>query len=139
MIILKAFFHEDSLAVLNFYVYDHLVPILNCGQQPSLEVFEQVTAFMSAAVDLFKQGQIVPGEQISDLLDAHLPELLPHMHNATVTHVTPEVLLSDVQLYKSPYHSDPTYYRKIFEWHDFISCDDFLMGSFSGQKKCGYM
>ena len=45
-----------------------------------------------------------------------------------------EVLLPGVQLYKSPYQSDPTYNRKIFEWHDFISCDDFLMGSFLEQK-----
>ena len=45
-----------------------------------------------------------------------------------------EVLLPDVQLYKSPYHSDATYNRKIFEWHGFISCNDFLMGSFWDER-----
>ena len=90
MIILKAFFHDDSLAVINFYVYDHLVPVLNCGQQPSIEVFDQITSFMSASLELFKQGQVISGDRITELLEVHLPELLPHMSNSTVTHVLPQ-------------------------------------------------
>ena len=89
MIILKSLFHEDSLALINAYVYDHLVPVLDFGQRPSLEVFQQITGFMSSALDAFKLGQQLDSDQLIELLDAHLPEFLPFMHDSPVTHVTP--------------------------------------------------
>lgn len=90
MIILKSMFHDDSVAVVNFYVYDHLVPSLKSDEPPSLEVYDQVTSFMSATLDLFKQGQTVEGEVLIELLENHLPGLLPFMHDSSVTHVTPQ-------------------------------------------------
>ena len=89
MIILKSFFHEDSLALINTYVYDHLVPSLNFGERPSLEVYQQLTNFISSTLDVFKQGQQLDTDQLIDLLDAKLPEFLPFMHDSPVTHVTP--------------------------------------------------
>ena len=67
MIILKSMFHDDSVAVVNFYVYDHLVPTLTCDQRPSEEVFNQITSFMSSTLEVFKQGQVVNASRVTEL------------------------------------------------------------------------
>ena len=90
MIILKAMFHEDSVAVVNNYVYEHLLPTLEFGQRPSEAFFHQVTDFMASVLDLFKYGETQSAESIAELLEEHLNDLLTFMHDSPVTHVQPQ-------------------------------------------------
>ena len=90
MVILKAMFHDDSVAVVNNYVYEHLLPTLEFGQRPSEDVFHQVTNFMSSVLDLFKYGETQSAESVTELLEEHLSGLLTFMHDSPVTHVQPQ-------------------------------------------------
>ena len=90
MIILKNLFHDDSVAVINTFVYDKLVPVLDFNQRPSEEVFRQITGFMSAALEAFKFDQTLSSESVTELLEEHFNELLVFMHDSPVTHVDPQ-------------------------------------------------
>ena len=90
MIILKQFFHEESVAVVNAYVYDSLVPVLEFGQRPSEDVFHQITGFMASALESFKFDQTLSSESVTELLEQHFSGLLAFMHDSPVTHVQPQ-------------------------------------------------
>ena len=76
MIILKAFYPDEAtLSAVNKFVYTKLAPDSTVGVASPQAMLARCTSFIAAAVEAGHAGEVIPLDDIEELIKVAFPEL----------------------------------------------------------------